>query len=204
MANYDIDIYGGKITVTADTTPTGHNIATKSIPGWCCGATDGSAWTCEVLPNSMADNRTGEITVQITTNESGDYDPTSISEDRTFSFIQAGTGTTPGKSIHFVFASTENFGEFTMAVSGDGVYDEQTTEGTSDTGDLGSSSIPAGASIKLGVKNGTSNTRQIAIDYTSSSPSYSFSDVSSNSWKWINVTQADGKTFYIQIEPSTN
>ena len=86
-----------------------------------------------------------------------------------------------------------------MAVSGSGIYDEQTTDGTSDTGDLGSSSIPSGGSIYLGVKNGTGGNRQIAMDYTTSSPSYSFTNVASNSWKWVNVTQGSGKTFYIQI-----
>ena len=107
--------------------------------------------------------------------------------------------TPTGNSISFNFASTEDFGEFSMAVSGSGVYDEQTTTGISDSGDLGSMSIPDGASIYLGVKNGTSGTRSIAVDYTTSSPSYSFTSVSAGSWKWANVTQADGKTFYIQV-----
>lgn len=102
MADYDIDIYGGMITVTADTTPAGHNITTNSIPEWCYEDTAGSVWTCKVSSNYEADNRTGEISVQITTNESGDYDPTSISEERTFSFTQKGTGTTPVETYELV------------------------------------------------------------------------------------------------------
>ena len=92
------------------------------------------------------------------------------------------------------------FGVFTISVRGSGISDDSPTKGTSDTGDLGSSSIPDGASISLGVQNGTSETRSIGVDYTSSSPSYSYTSVSSGSWTWVNVTQASGKIFYVRVE----
>lgn len=205
MADYDIDIYGGKITVTADTTPAGHNITTKSIPGWCCGATDGSAWTCEVLPNTRADNRTGEITVQITTDESGDYDPTSISEDRTFSFIQAGTGSTPVTtySIGYVFGAAQDYGTFALVVvpvTGQGERGTASVDGISETGSIGSN-YSDGDSVQLVVVNNTTTTRNIGIAYTSNStPTYNwFYDVAPNDSKYIGVTTDENNKFYVDV-----
>lgn len=188
--------YGGTVTFSATSDPAGPTL-TYSNAGTTWGPRNNNVIT--VAANNEAGDRSFDISVTATTITSESYDGIA-SAYSAYTITQDGTGTTPGKTIQFEFASTQDFGDFTMAVSGSGVYDEQTTDGISDTGDLGSSSIPAGASIYLGVKNETSNTRQIAIDYTTSSPSYSFTSVSAGSWKWMNVTQADGKTFYIQIQ----
>lgn len=197
MAN--INRYGGTITITASTEPSPPNIVTNSVPDWVTVTSTGESWHATVSENNRADERSGTVRVTINSATSSEYYPNSTATTAEWTVTQAGTGATPGNSIYFIFASTENFGYFTMAVSGSGIYDEQTTEGISDSGDLGNSSIPTSASIYLGVKNGTGGSRQIAMDYTTSSPSYSPSSVAPNSWKWINVTQGSDKSFYVQV-----
>lgn len=192
----EVKRYGGTVTFSATSDPN-PPILTFSSTGNTWASRNGEVIT--IAANNSASDRSFDITVTATTSANTSYDGIA-SAYSAYTITQEGTGTTPGNSILFNFAATEDFGDFTMAVSGSGIYDESPVNVTGDTGDLGSSSIPAGASIYLGVKNGTSGTRSIAIDYTASSPSYSYTSVSSNSWKWVSVTQASGKIFYAQVK----
>ena len=192
----EVKRYGGTVTFSATSDPN-PPILTFSSTGNTWASRNGEVIT--IAANNSASGRSFDITVTATTSANTSYDGIA-SAYSAYTITQEGTGTTPGNSILFNFASTEDFGEFTMAVSGNGIYDASTTSGISDSGDLGSSSIPAGASIYLGVKNGTSGTRSIGIDYTSSSTSYSYTSVSSGSETWVNVTQASGKIFYVQVK----
>ena len=192
----EVKRYGGTVTFSATSDPN-PPILTFSSTGNTWASRNGEVIT--IAANNSASGRSFDITVTATTSANTSYDGIA-SAYSAYTITQEGTGTTPGNSILFNFAPTENFGEFTMAVSGSGIYDESPVNVTGDTGDLGSSSIPDGASIYLGVQNGTSETRSIGIDYTSSSPSYSYTNVSSNSWTWVNVTQASGKIFYAQVK----
>lgn len=191
----EVKRYGGTVTFSATSDPN-PPILTFSSTGNTWASRNGEVIT--IAANNSASGRSFDITVTATTSANTSYDGIA-SAYSAYTITQEGTGIVPGNSIPFVFAATENFGDFTMAVSGSGIYNERTVNGTSDTGDLGSSSIPDGASISLGVSNGTSGTRSIGVDYTSSSPSYSYTSVSSGSEIWINVTQASGKVFYIQV-----
>ena len=191
----EVKRYGGTVTFSATSDPN-PPILTFSSTGNTWASRNGEVIT--IAANNSASDRSFDITVTATTSANTSYDGIA-SAYSAYTITQEGTGIVPGNSIPFVFAATEDFGEFTMAVSGNGIYDASTTSGISDSGDLGSSSIPDGASISLGVQNGTSETRSIGVDYTSSSPSYSYTSVSSRSWIWVNVTQASGKVFYIQV-----
>ena len=191
----EVKRYGGTVTFSATSDPN-PPILTFSSTGNTWASRNGEVIT--IAANNSASDRSFDITVTATTSANASYDGIA-SAYSAYTITQEGTGTTPGNSILFNFAASEDFGEFTMAVSGSGIYDESPAKGTGDTGDLGSSSIPDGASISLGVNNGTSKTRRIGVDYTSSSPSYSYTSVSSGSWTWINVTQANVKVFYIQV-----
>ena len=191
----EVKRYGGTVTFSATSDPN-PPILTFSSTGNTWASRDGEVIT--IAANNSASGRSFDITVTATTSANTSYDGVA-SAYSAYTITQEGTGIVTGNSILFYFAAAEDFGEFTMAVSGSGIYDESTTNATGDTGDLGSSSIPDGASISLGVNNGTSETRRIGVDYTSSSPSYSYTSVSSGSWTWINVTQANVKVFYIQV-----
>lgn len=192
----EVKRYGGTVTFSATSDPN-PPILTFSSTGNTWASRNGEVIT--IAANNSASGRSFDITVTATTSANTSYDGIA-SAYSAYTITQEGTGIVPGNSISFVFAANEDFGDFTMAVSGSGIYDESPTNGTSDTGDLGSSSIPDGASISLGVNNGTSGTRSIGVDYTSSYPSYSYTSVPSGSWTWVNVTQASGKIFYVQVE----
>lgn len=192
----EVKRYGGTVTFSATSDPN-PPILTFSSTGNTWASRNGEVIT--IAANNSASGRSFDITVTATTSANTSYDGIA-SVYSAYTITQEGTGVVPGNSISFDFAATEDFGEFTMAVSGSGIYDESTTNVTGDTGDLGSSSIPDGASISLGVQNGTSGTRSIGIDYTSSSPSDSYTSVPSGSWTWINVTQASGKIFYVRVK----
>lgn len=191
----EVKRYGGTVTFSATSDPN-PPILTFSSTGNTWASRNGEVITIDA--NHSASGRSFDITVTATTSANTSYDGVA-SAYSAYTITQEGTGIVTGNSILFYFAAAEDFGEFTMAVSGSGIYDESPTNATGDTGDLGSSSIPDGASISLGVNNGTSETRRIGVDYTSSSPSYSYTSVSSGSWTWINVTQANVKVFYIQV-----
>ena len=193
----EVKRYGGTVTFSATSDPN-PPILTFSSTGNTWASRNGEVIT--IAANNSASDRSFDITVTATTSANASYDGIA-SAYSAYTITQEGTGIVPGNSILFDFAATEDFGDFTIAVSGSGIYDESPAKGTSDFGDLGSSSIPDGASISLGVSNGTSGTRSIGVDYTSSSPSsYSYTDVSSGSWTWINVTQASGKIFYVRVK----
>ena len=192
----EVKRYGGTVTFSATSDPN-PPILTFSSTGNTWASRNGEVIT--IAANNSASGRSFDITVTATTSANTSYDGIA-SAYSAYTITQEGTGIVPGNSILFNFAASEDFGEFTMAVSGSGIYDESPANGTSDSGDLGSSSIPDGASISLGVNNRTSGTRSIGIDYTSSSPSYSYTSVSSGSWTWVNVTQASGKIFYVQVK----
>ena len=192
----EVKRYGGTVTFSATSDPN-PPILTFSSTGNTWASRNGEVIT--IAANNSASGRSFDITVTATTSANTSYDGIA-SAYSAYTITQEGTGILPGNSIPFVFAATEDFGDFTISVRGSGIPDDSPTKGTSDTGDLGSSSIPDGASISLGVQNGTSETRSIGVDYTSSSPSYSYTSVSSGSWTWVNVTQASGKIFYVRVE----
>ena len=189
----EVKRYGGTVTFSATSDPNPPILTFSST--WA--SRNGEVIT--IAANNSASGRSFDITVTATTSANTSYDGIA-SAYSAYTITQEGTGIVPGNSIPFVFAATEDFGDFTISVRGSGISDDSPTKGTSDTGDLGSSSIPDGASISLGVQNGTSETRSIGVDYTSSSPSYSYTSVSSGSWTWVNVTQASGKIFYVRVE----
>lgn len=192
----EVKRYGGTVTFSATSDPN-PPILTFSSTGNTWASRNGEVIT--IAANNSASGRSFDITVTATTSANTSYDGIA-SAYSAYTITQEGTGIVTGNSILFDFAAAEDFGDFTIAVSGSGIYDESPANGTGDTGDLGSSSIPDGASISLGVNNGTSGTRSIGIDYTSSSPSYSYTSVPSGSWTWVNVTQASGKIFYVQVK----
>lgn len=192
----EVKRYGGTVTFSATSDPN-PPILTFSSTGNTWASRNGEVIT--IAANNSASGRSFDITVTATTSANTSYDGIA-SAYSAYTITQEGTGIVPGNSISFVFAATEDFGDFTIGVRGSGISDDRPANGTSDTGYLGSSSIPDGASISLGVNNGTSGTRRIGVDYTSSSPSYSYTSVPSGSWTWVNVTQASGKIFYVQVE----
>ena len=193
----EVKRYGGTVTFSATSDPN-PPILTFSSTGNTWASRNGEVIT--IAANNSASGRSFDITVTATTSANTSYDGIA-SAYSAYTITQEGTGIVPGNSIPFVFKATKDFGDFTISVRGSGISDDSPANGTYDYGDLGSSSIPDGASISLGVNNGTSETRGIGIDYTSSSASsYSYTSVSSGSWTWVNVTQASGKIFYVQVE----
>ena len=193
----EVKRYGGTVTFSATSDPN-PPILTFSSTGNTWASRNGEVIT--IAANNSASGRSFDITVTATTSANTSYDGIA-SAYSAYTITQEGTGIVTGNSISFVFAATEDFGDFTIGVRGSGIYDESPAKGTGDTGDLGSSSIPDGASISFGVQNNTSETRSIGVDYAlPSMPSYSYTSVPSGSWTWVNVTQASGKIFYVQVK----
>ena len=92
MAN--IGRYGGKITITSSTSPSGHKIETVSKHSDITGVTTGTTWTGYVGEYTGADDRDLNLSVKITTNEDSSYQGTA-SVTCGWTVTQEGTGSTP-------------------------------------------------------------------------------------------------------------
>jgi hypothetical protein len=98
----DIGQRGGTATVTASTTPTGYTIQLTSSEGWLKVYQNNQAIAiASADTNPNAEDRTAILTAVTTTTPDSAYNPTSVSDTRTFTVTQEGTGSTPGGQTIF-------------------------------------------------------------------------------------------------------
>lgn len=81
----DIRYYGGKITITATTSPSGHKIETAQdcvLPAWVTDVVTGETWYGEVGKNEENQERTLNLKVKVTTDADPNYEgvATAVSE----------------------------------------------------------------------------------------------------------------------------
>lgn len=97
----DIGQRGGTATVTASTTPAGHTIQLTSSEGWLKVYQNEQAIAiASAGTNTNAEDRTAILTAVTTTTPDSAYNPTSVSDTRTFTVTQEGTGSTPAQNVY--------------------------------------------------------------------------------------------------------
>ena len=104
-------------------------------------------------------------------------------------------------SVEFVFASTEDFGEFNIEITTLGVDNVVNVDGISETGTL-VTGFTSGKVFSIGVQNLNSlgqGSRHIGISYAPT-PSYDFVEVPAGQFTWLSsLIYEQGKKVYIQV-----
>ena len=113
-----------------------------------------------------------------------------------------GGGGDVNTSLSYVFASTEDFGEFNIEVTSTGGLDNViNVDGISDAGNL-ATGFTSGQTFSVGVQNLNSlgkGTRHIGISYAPT-PNYDFVEVPSGQFTWVSgLSFEPNKIIYIQI-----
>lgn len=113
-----------------------------------------------------------------------------------------GGGGDVNTSLSYVFASSEDFGEFNIEVTSTGGLDNVVNvDGTSDAGNL-ATGLTSGQTFSIGVQNLNSlgkGTRRIGISYAYT-PNYNFVGVPSGQFTWVSgLSFEPNKIIYIQI-----
>lgn len=113
-----------------------------------------------------------------------------------------GGGGDVNTSLSYVFASSEDFGEFNIEVTSTGGLDNVVNvDGISDVGNL-ATGLTSGQTFSVGVQNLNSlgkGTRHIGISYAAT-PNYNFVEVPSGQFTWVSgLSFEPNKIIYIQI-----
>ena len=103
--------------------------------------------------------------------------------------------------LNFVFAATEDYGEFNIEVTTTGVDNVANVDGISETGTI-ATGFTSATTFSVGVQNLNSlgqGTRHIGISYAAT-PSYNFEEVQAGQFTWQSGLQYEqGKIIYIQV-----
>lgn len=74
----DIRYYGGKVTISSETIPTGHSFSVISKPSWVVGDTTltGNSWSGKVTTNDSRSERNDTLEIEVTTLPNASYEGT--------------------------------------------------------------------------------------------------------------------------------